>query len=232
MTGQPQGRFLSRVENLGLTVTLAAMVLLPLAESALRATLQTGISGVTTIVQHLTLMVGMLGGAIAARENRLLALATGSILPEGRLRSGGRWFAHAFAAAITTCLCLASVQFVASERSAGSLLAYGVPIWVVQLALPLGFGAVALRLLWHASPEWKWRVLAALVAGLVVWAGLQTLLPAEKLVTPALLALLVATLFGAPVFTTLGGAALILFWGAGQPIAAIPLDHYRLVTNR
>jgi tripartite ATP-independent transporter DctM subunit len=29
----------------------------------------------------------------------------------------------------------------------------------------------------------------------------------------------------------LGGAALILFWGAGQPVASISLDHYRLVTN-
>ena len=48
---------------------------------------------------------------------------------------------------------------------------------------------------------------------------------------PALLALLAATLLGAPVFVTLGGAALILFWGADIPIAAVPVEHYRLVTN-
>ncbi|PYV83099.1 MAG: C4-dicarboxylate ABC transporter permease, partial [Acidobacteria bacterium] len=29
----------------------------------------------------------------------------------------------------------------------------------------------------------------------------------------------------------MGGAALILFWSADLPIASIPLDHYRLVTN-
>ncbi len=49
--------------------------------------------------------------------------------------------------------------------------------------------------------------------------------------TPALIGLLAATALGSPVFATLGGAALILFWGADLPIASIPLDHYRLVIN-
>src|SRR5438094_4885677 len=43
--------------------------------------------------------------------------------------------------------------------------------------------------------------------------------------------LVLATVLGAPVFTTLGGAALILFWGEGVAIAAVPLTHYSMVTN-
>jgi tripartite ATP-independent transporter DctM subunit len=43
--------------------------------------------------------------------------------------------------------------------------------------------------------------------------------------------LLLAAVLGSPVFATLGGFALILFWGEGLPIASIPLDHYRLVVN-
>ena len=54
----------------------------------------------------------------------------------------------------------------------------------------------------------------------------------EKLVTPALIALLLVTMVGAPVFTAIGGAALILFWGDGSPIAAIPLKHHSLVTSQ
>jgi tripartite ATP-independent transporter DctM subunit len=231
MSSPPRPSLPSRIENLGLSLILAAMVVLPLAESALRATLATGISGVNSLVQHLTLLVGMLGGAVAARENRLLALATGAILPAGKLRTGGKLFGNAFGAAITALLCAASVRFVEVERASGGILAYDIPIWVVQLALPLGFAAVALRLLWHASGSWGGRVLAGLISGAVVWAGVQAPWPAESLVLPALLALLAATVLGAPVFTTLGGAALILFWGTGQPVASIPLDHYRLVTN-
>src|SRR5438093_7239667 len=48
---------------------------------------------------------------------------------------------------------------------------------------------------------------------------------------PALVVLLLATVMGAPVFTTLGGAAMILFWAEDNPIAAVPLTHYSLVTN-
>ena len=43
--------------------------------------------------------------------------------------------------------------------------------------------------------------------------------------------LLAATLIGVPVFVTLGGAALVLFWRLHEPIASIPIDHYSLVTN-
>ena len=43
--------------------------------------------------------------------------------------------------------------------------------------------------------------------------------------------LFLASVLGTPAFVTLGGAALILFWGVDQPIAAIPIAHYALVTN-
>jgi TRAP-type mannitol/chloroaromatic compound transport system permease large subunit len=61
--------------------------------------------------------------------------------------------------------------------------------------------------------------------------ALQLPVPPAEAVTPALIGLLAATALGSPVFATLGGAALILFWGADLPIASIPLDHYRLVIN-
>ena len=217
-----------RIDNAAILLVLSAMVLLPLVESLLRATLGVGISGSDSIVQHLTLAVGMIGGAIGARENRLLALATGDMLPEGRLRDLGTIFSHGFAAAVTALLTVAGVQFVISERAAANEFVYGIPLWIVQSLLPLGFSAVTLGLSWHASQRWKGRALGVGLSVAIIACGA---LPPEHLVKPALLLLLLATAFGAPVFTTLGGAAVILFWGAGQPIASIPLDHYRLVTN-
>jgi C4-dicarboxylate transporter DctM subunit len=223
--------WLGQIENVAVALFLAAMVLIPLAESLLRATLGIGISGSVAVVQHLTLLVGMAGGAIAARENRLLALSTGELLPAGRLRSWSRLFANSFAAAIAALLALAGWQFVAAERPAGQTLVYGIPNWVIELALPVGFAAVALRLVRHAAPGWRGRMAAgALACAAVAWGCWGPVAP-ERMVIPALMALLAATVFGAPVFITLGGAALILFWGAGQPIASLPVDHYRLVTN-
>jgi tripartite ATP-independent transporter DctM subunit len=140
-------------------------------------------------------------------------------------------FSHAVGAGVTGYLLVASVQFVRTEIENPRVLAYGVPMWAMQLVLPLGFGLVALRLIWHASTRWQGRVAAFGLAALLMLAGAQQTIPPEQLATPALILLLIATILGAPVFTMIGGAALILLWGAGFPIASVPLKHYSLVTN-
>ncbi|MCI0419453.1 MAG: TRAP transporter large permease subunit, partial [Acidobacteria bacterium] len=73
--------------------------------------------------------------------------------------------------------------------------------------------------------------MAAALAGLLILLAVRPPVSPADMVAPALIGLLAATSLGAPVFATLGGAALILFWGADLPIASIPLDHYRLVIN-
>src|ERR1039457_5094457 len=198
-------------ENLLLVVALAAMLLLPVTEILLRQIFKTGVSGSSAIVKHLTLIVGMLGGAIAARDGRLLALSPIQTLLKGRARGAAKVFSSSFAAAICFFLCLASLQYVLALKPLGKILVYGIPVWVIQLFLPLGFGLITLRLVWHASEKWRWRgvalVLAAAVAGMAVWAPGTP----DRWMVPGLVALAVATLLGAPVFTALGGAALILF---------------------
>ena len=229
-TETSQAHWSKRFEDGLICLALAALVVLPIAEIVLRATVQTGISGSNALVQHMTLVIGMLGGAVAARENRLLGLSTGSFL-KGGWKSGAALFSGVVAATISLFLCFASYQFVITEKEAGSILAYNVPVWVIQSALPIGFGLVAARILYYAGESWKLRALAAALTGLLMLFVVRTPVPPAEAVTPALIGLLAATALGSPVFATLGGAALILFWGADLPIASIPLDHYRLVIN-
>jgi tripartite ATP-independent transporter DctM subunit len=191
----------------------------------------TGISGATAFVQHFTLIVGMVGGAIAAREGRLLSFSTLAGVFKGRLKSAALILSSGMAAVISAFLCAASVQFVLTEKASGGLLAYGIPLWVIELVLPLGFGLIALRLVWHSAPKWKGRLLTLGLAGAFLAFGAFSPIAPEKLLVPALATLLVAILLGAPVFTGIGGAALILFWAGHSPIAAIPLKHYSLVTQ-
>jgi len=218
-------------ENLVVTLALFAMMLLPLLDSALRFAPKLRLSGVQAFVQHLTLVVGMVGGAIAARENRLLALSTVTTFLRGRWKSVATVFSHSVAASVATFLCVAGVQFALSERTTGNVIAYGLPTWVVQLLIPLGFALVAVRLLWHAGGGWRGRLVATLCAAAFVAMALWLPVQPAQLKWPALAALLVATVLGAPVFSTLGGAALILFWAEETPIAAIPVTHYSLVVN-
>ncbi len=217
-------------EDLAIAAVFLLMVTLPAAEIFLRKLFHFGISGSTVFVQHLVLFLGMLGGAIAARDDRLLSLSTAMYL-KGPWKSAARIFSSALAAALSALLSVASAQFVLSRKEAGETLAYGIPLWLLQLVLPIGFALISIRLVLLASPQWSGRIFTLATACALVLSGV--LLPADPalLVTPALAVLGIATLFGAPVFVTLGGAALILFWGNGQTIVMIPIDHYRLVVN-
>ena len=222
---------LRNVENLLVSLALAVLVLLPLGEIVLRKVFQAGISGATAFEQHLTLLIGLLGGALAAREGRLLTLSTLTDLLKGRGQVLARVFSRAFAAGISVFLCVAAAQLVQTEKEAGKILAYGIPLWTIQFVMPVSFGVIALRLLWRAAERWRGRLVALLLAGGVVWTGLQPPIASDTLVLPALLTLLLAVVLGAPIFVLLGGAALILFWGQDLPIASISLTHYSMVTN-
>ena len=218
-------------ENLLIVVALTAMVLLPCAEIVLRKFFKTGIPASMPIVQHLVLIVGMLGGAIAAREGRLLSMSTLTAWLKGRWHSGASLLANTVGATISVLLALASWEFVMSSRRLGKELAYGVPVWLVQLLLVIGFAVVALRLVWHAGTTWRGRLASLLLAGGLVAVGVWQPIDPAQLRLPAMIVLLIATLLGAPIFTTIGGAAIILLAGLGEPPASVPLNHYRLTTN-
>jgi tripartite ATP-independent transporter DctM subunit len=228
---ETQPGWLQRFENLLVCLALAAMALLPLAEIVLRAAFSVGISGSNSFVQHLTLIIGMLGGAIAARENRLLSLSTGSAFFKDRWKNQAALFSGSFGVVICFFLCVASLQFVQTEREAGSVLAYDIPVWLLQLIMPAGFGFVGIRLLYHAGENWRLRLGALALSVALIFVALHPPLPPAEMVVPGLAMLLTATVLGTPIFATLGGAALIFFWGDDLPIASIPLDHYRLVIN-
>jgi C4-dicarboxylate transporter DctM subunit len=215
-------------ENLGVTVALLAMMALPLVAMAVRKQF----AGAAPLVQHLTLLVGVLGGAIAARDNRLLALSSLTTILKGRWKTAASICSGAFGAVVALFLCVASVQFI---RDAGAditeTLAFNIRVRWVQWLLPVGFGLVSLRLLWHSDEKWRGRFIALglfLILIAIVW---KLPVSPEKLRWPAIAVLFIATLLGAPVFTTLGGLALILFWSSDNPIAAIPITHYSLVVN-
>ncbi len=213
-----------RLENALISLVLGALVTLPLLEVVLRRTLHTGISNSASIVQHLTLVAGMLGAAIAARENRLLSLSRLGELLTGRWKKAGAVFSASTAVAVSVLLVAAGVDFVMAERPSGQILAYGIPVWVIQAVIPAGFGLMALRLAGHAAESWFGRVVVAVGAG--VWILVWQWSPMSALVLLGL-----ATLAGVPAYVTLAGVALALFKQAGDPIASIPIAHYSLVTN-
>jgi len=225
----PRGRL--RVEDVALAIVLAAMMFVPILEIVLRKTIAQGISNAPALVQHFTLIAGMIGAAIAAREERLLRLGSLEALLKPAWRPAARFASRVVAGVVTVVLCWASADFVISERVSAATLAYDIPVWVIQLILPIGFALIAWRIIAGVSPLWKWKAAGFVLVALIVAVLASPLVSAARMVGPAFGILFVATLLGAPIFAVLGGSALILFWGDGSPLSSVTIDHYALATN-
>jgi len=223
--------FAVQFENRLASLSLAGIMILPLAEIASRRFLHATIPGETGLVAGLTLWLGLFGGAIAARDGKLLTLATGEFLPKGRIAEIGHLIAGAIGALISTILATGGWALLASDRTAGDILGANVPVWVADIALPAGFGLIAIRLAWRASPRWSGRAIAALgiVAGILidVYRGHMAGLP----LTPWMLLVLAAGVVGAPIFALLAGIALFASMINGNPPIAIPMMAYQELTT-
>lgn len=205
------------------------MLVLLLIETVFRPWLGFAIAGSLEMVRQLTLWVALLGAALAARDGRLLALATGTFLREGRLRNAAAALATACATAVTTALCHGSVMLVRGEYEYGTRAA-NLPAWISQTVLPVGFGLIALRLIVRV-PSRAGRALAA--AGAAVGLALA-LWPQALEGGPAwpLVALVVgAGALGAPLFAVLGGVAVLLFLADGTPPVAVVSAAYEMATH-
>ncbi len=221
----------SRVEDWIAGCALLAMAALPLSEVVVRRVVGGGIPGSVSMVQHLTLWVGFLGAALAAREGKLLALATGGVLARGRLRHVAAIGGGAVTAAVTALLLWGALQLVASEREVGGAIGPQLPTWIAQLALPVGLALITARVVWGASASWRGRLAAA--SGLVVaaalwrWPGLLE----GRAAWPGLLVIVTAAVLGAPIFAVLGGAAVVLFLTQGSTPVIILINTYTLAVS-
>jgi TRAP-type C4-dicarboxylate transport system permease small subunit len=230
--GVNASRVLGWTENALLTGSLGLMMILPLAEVILRRVFGASISGVNSFTQHLTLLAGMLGAAVAAREDRLLSFSALESALSMRLRPPVHFFNHAVAALVALLLGASAAIFVHTEIPVGRIIAYGVPVSLFEASLPIAFIVIAVRLLMHSSSRTAPRLLAAALAAapaLLIVTGTVEGTPGA--LVPALALIGAAAVLGAPIFVVLGGVALLLFWTEGIPTSALSLDHYGLVTN-
>jgi tripartite ATP-independent transporter DctM subunit len=221
----------ARIEDSFATLVTVAVVVLPLAEIAVRELLDSGIPGSGPFTLHLTLWAGMLGAAIAAREGKLLTLATGTLIPEGRTRRLAQITGNAVGVLVAAALAVGGWQLVALYREAGNPMALDVPVWIAALVFPVAFGLIAIRLAWTASSRWSGRAIAAtgLVAGLWIAWNPEVLqgMPAW----PWLALTLVGAAIGAPIFAVIGGTTLFLFMVEGSLPVVMLVNAYAQLTS-
>jgi tripartite ATP-independent transporter DctM subunit len=237
-----------RVENGVVVALLAAMVVIPVYAVMTRLLTGSAVPGANLWVQAFNLWLAFLGGGIAARQGTHLALSTGNIFGvQGRTKDVIAGITGVIATAVTFFLAYGSTNLVLSEMESEQILPVftvlqpvcqvffgldGVPNWFLQIAMPVGFAIMAARFLWR-DQTWPGRIAAGVAIPLV--ACMQFIPPGSRTwaVYLGALVLLVGVALGAPLFTVMGGAAMLLFWGAPIPIAitAVPAETYRIVAD-
>ena len=233
LTSTPRATsFGARFED-GLTaVVVIGIVILPLADVVAREVFDSYVEGAESVTAHLTLVIGMMGAAIAARDGRLLSLATGALMPEGWVRHSAGVIAALVGSAVATVLGFSGYRLLQVHRAAGYEIAHGVPVWIADLAFPVGFALIAIRLVMNASPTWIGRGIAALgiAAGVLLWQRPE--LFAGMSIWPGIFAIVLAAVCGMPIFGLLGGLAVFLYMVEGlEPANALVGSYGQLISE-
>jgi tripartite ATP-independent transporter DctM subunit len=215
-------RALAHVEEFLGTAAAFCVILLPLSEVVLRRGFATGILGSATFAAHFTLLVGLIGATIAAREGKLLALATGTLIPEGRWRRLSGVAAAFVACVVSTVLAIGGVGLVRYQLEVGAEIAYGVPYWVFYLAFPIAFGLIAVHVVRLARPGWRGRLVMLTGAAACAWLATRPEILLDRMLWPWIVILIAAAVLGMPIFALLGGGALLVYFAQGDnPIQAV-----------
>lgn len=138
---------LHRAEDALLAGLLLALLLLSVAQIALRLFFDTGLDWAEPASRAGVLWLALLGALGATRARKHIAIdALPRVLPARAQRVA--WVvSHLAAAAVAATLAWLGAGMVGLEREAPVPFVAGIPSWVPMLAFPAGFGLMALRFL-------------------------------------------------------------------------------------
>jgi len=146
------GKTFSRLEKAGrfgedaiLVIILTAMIVLAASQIVMRNFLNIGFIWGDEMLRMLVLWIAVAGAVAASRTDKHINIAIlDRFLPEkGKLAV--KVVVHLFTAAVCSVVTWHSLQFVLTSREYGDVLMGGIPAWLLQLVLPVGFGLISYR---------------------------------------------------------------------------------------
>ncbi len=132
-------------------VTLVVLVALVVAEIIARSVFDTSLAVVEEIVGYFMVLLMVLGAALALRENDLFRVSFVADLLPPTVERVIRVLFILIALVVCCVLVWRTGDLVASSFSRGKIsqTVLETPLWIPQLALPIGFGVLALFLVEH-----------------------------------------------------------------------------------
>jgi tripartite ATP-independent transporter DctM subunit len=220
-----------RIEDSLAACSLLVMALLPATDLLLRHTMGVTISGMSSYVQNLTLWASFMGAMLASRSMRHLTLTSADTAIKRMLGDRADALRGLVSSAVCTGLFWASLKLVIAERQGGLAIADWLPLWLIESVMPLCFAVMTVRFaLIHPSGTWN-RAIAFLGIPVAALTGLLLYPYMHVLFLPLFAVLVLSAVLGVPIFAVLGGLTLLLFFKDGVPVAAIPVETYRIVAS-
>ena len=136
---------LSICESAIIVVLVLFMIVLSFSQVAMRNLFSSGLTWADICLRHIVLWVGFIGASLATQQGRHITVdvITKFLSPTWKAAADVLTSSASFAFGIV--FIVASFDFVKSEYEGHSIAFLGVPFWVIQLIIPIGFGLISLR---------------------------------------------------------------------------------------
>jgi len=143
-------RWLHRIENGVLTVLVLILVALAGAQIFMRNAFGGGFSWADPFLRTLVVWTAMLGALAAVRDDKHIAVDVLQRFLPPRAQRAARIVTLLFAAVICAMLAWHGATLVGIDWDGGAKSDFGVPNWLLESILPIGFGLMALRFVLRA----------------------------------------------------------------------------------
>jgi TRAP-type C4-dicarboxylate transport system permease small subunit len=146
-TPNGQGFFarLHRLEDWLLTIFVVALIVLAGLQIVLRNVFDGGFTWAEPVLRILVLWSAMLGALVAARDDQHIGLDFINRFVDGVKLRIARFLAFGFATLLCGAMAWYSWGLVELDREGGTEGVVGIPAWVLELVLPIGFALMAVR---------------------------------------------------------------------------------------
>jgi len=137
--------FIERIETALIALLVLAMVVLAGAQILLRNLFETGFAWADPLLRAMVLWAAMLGALAAARDDKHIGLDLLTHFLHGRAKRIARVIALLFAAAVSAAMAWYGWNLVQVDYGGNTVIG-GMPGWVIEAILPIGFALLAIRL--------------------------------------------------------------------------------------
>jgi len=132
-------------EDAVLVLILSGMILLATGQIVLRNFFDIGFIWSDEALRLMVLWIAVAGAVAASRSDKHINIAVLDRFLPGRMRTLKDVLIHGFTASISGIVAWHSLLFVRMSHEFGDVLLGGIPAWLLQAVLPVGFALIAWR---------------------------------------------------------------------------------------